>query len=76
MWAWAHIDKYMHSIKTAWLIVENSPQTSFRFSPASFCAPLALLSPLRNNGEVNKLNSCETSYKMQSNAALTAEKQT
>jgi hypothetical protein len=29
----------MHIIKTAKLKVENSAQTSFKFSPVSFCAP-------------------------------------
>jgi hypothetical protein len=40
MCACVHIDnKYMIIIKTAYLIVENSAQTSFRFSPISFSAP-------------------------------------
>jgi len=30
---------FMHIFKTAQLIVENSAQTSFRFSPFNFCAP-------------------------------------
>jgi len=33
------IDKYTHIINTAKLKVENSAQTSFRFSPVSFLAP-------------------------------------
>jgi len=38
VWACIHFDKYIHIIETAQLIVENSAQTSFRFSPVSFRA--------------------------------------
>ncbi len=38
MWVCIHIDKYIDIIETAQLIVENSAQTSFRFSPVSFRA--------------------------------------
>ncbi len=38
MWSRINIDKYMHIIKRAKVIVENLDQTSFRFSPISFCA--------------------------------------
>jgi hypothetical protein len=33
------MDEYMHVTETAKLIVENSAQTSFGFSPISFRAP-------------------------------------
>jgi hypothetical protein len=39
MWACIHVDKYIHNIKTAKLIIENSAQASFRFSSISFRAP-------------------------------------
>ncbi len=39
MWLCIYIDEYVHIGETAYLIVKNSAQTSFRFSPISFCAP-------------------------------------
>jgi len=42
-------------IKTAWLKVENSAQTSFRFSPVSFRAPRLLLK-LVNYGQKKYYN--------------------
>ncbi len=39
MWACIHMDKFMHTIKTAELIVENSAKKIFRLSPVSFRAP-------------------------------------
>ncbi len=45
MWARIHIDKYLHIIKTAQLIVENSAQRSFRYAPINFCAPQCILHP-------------------------------
>jgi hypothetical protein len=38
MGAQIHTDKYLHIIKTAYLIVEKLAQTSFRYSPVSFRA--------------------------------------
>jgi hypothetical protein len=39
IWACANNMQFLHNNKTAWLKVENSAQTTFRFSPVSFRAP-------------------------------------
>ncbi len=47
---------FVHIFKTAQLKVENSAQTSFRFSPISFCAPRFKVSNLApaDTGKENK----------------------
>jgi hypothetical protein len=54
MWACMNIVEYMHNIITALFIIENSAQTSFRFSPISFCTPRWFRSfPLSKDSLVN-----------------------